>query len=430
VINVNPPLALYPFQETGVTWLMGRTDALLADDMGLGKTAQAVVAALRLKLTNVLVICPASVRAVWLDELRRWGGEPVLKLWRVMSYDAFRNTSMGKGMIPPRSNFDLVIIDEAHYLKTPSAMRTKVIFGKDCEGGFVRQCRRVWLLTGTPTPNNASELWPMLRAVFPGLIHGSNGKPRNQHQFIQRYCRLVETGFGAKIVGAKRVPELKGILSQIMLRRRKLDVLTDLPSLRIALLPLEATAPAASSDFAAEVRKALASDGLAGLQGLGETLATYRRAVGVVKADAVARWVKDQLESGLGKVVLFAHHREVIEIMAVALKAYAPAVLTGSSSPKEREAAVDRFQRNRFCKVFVGQLQAAGTGITLNAASDVVLVEQSWVPGDNEQAIMRIHRIGQRSACIARIAHVPNSIDEDIARACSRKLADIDKLFN
>jgi SNF2 family DNA or RNA helicase len=325
----------------------------------------------------------------------------------------------------------LVVIDEAHFLKSPDAMRTKVIFGKNCEGGFVKQCRRVWLLTGTPTPNNASELWPMLHAVFPALIHNAQGKPRNQHQFIQRYCRLVETGFGrAKIVGAKRVPELKAILSQVMLRRRKLDVLPDLPPLRIAMLPLEATAPEVSSAFTAQVRAALDAEGLAGLQGLGETLATYRRAVGVAKADAVARWVRDQLASGLGKVVLFAHHREVIEIMAAALKEYAPAVLTGSSSPKEREAAVERFQRNRYCPVFIGQLQAAGTGITLNAASDVVLVESSWVPGDNEQAIMRVHRIGQQNACIARIAHVPDSIDEDIARACSRKLADINALFN
>jgi SNF2 family DNA or RNA helicase len=159
-------------------------------------------------------------------------------------------------------------------------------------------------------------------------------------------------------------------------------------------------------------------------------MATYRRAIGVVKADAVARWVKDQLASGLSKVVLFAHHREVIEIMAVALRAFEPAVLTGSSLPGERADEVERFQRSRRCPVFIGQLQAAGTGITLNAASDVVLVEQSWVPGDNEQAIMRIHRIGQRAACIARIATIPDSIDEDIARACSRKLADINALFN
>jgi SWI/SNF-related matrix-associated actin-dependent regulator 1 of chromatin subfamily A len=160
-------------------------------------------------------------------------------------------------------------------------------------------------------------------------------------------------------------------------------------------------------------------------------VAQLRRLTGLAKVKSCVDWIEDFIEGGGGKLVVFAHHRDVIDGVNKALAAQGTYVLaiTGDTPSADRQTYIDAFQDGA-AQVFIGQIQAAGTGITLTAASDALFVESSWVPAENEQAAMRIHRIGQRNACLVRFAALAGSIDEDIQRAVMRKTADIKKLFD
>lgn len=432
-------MELYPYQKEGAAFLANHTRALLADTMGLGKTAQAIVAARKVAPDKgpaaILVVCPASVVENWKREFAVWwGSEKPEPLLVVTSYDRLTRNPNNY-----RAAYFVVILDEAHYLKNPKAKRTKAVFGKrmSCVGGIVENARRIWALTGTPAPNNPSELWPMLHAMAPGTILGI-GKdaytPRNFWSFTRRYCVVRNNGFGEQIVRGQRLDELKEKMSPFVLRRRKEEVLKDLPEIRFGELPLSSDAAlrALSSldhDDVARLKSAL-SGGAEALSKLSTEMATVRRLTALAKAPLVAEWVKEWLDACEQKIVIFAQHREAIEALGNALSNYHPAIIHGGTTSVERQTTVEAFQTNALSRVFIGQIQAAGTGITLTAASDLIFLEQSWTPADNAQAAMRIHRIGQKRGCLVRTATLAGSIDEDVQRVLARKTEDIVALFD
>jgi SNF2 family DNA or RNA helicase len=420
---------LFPYQETGAAWLAKVGRGLLADEMGLGKSAQAIVAAQRLNpAPTVAVVCPASLRENWYREFERfWDGLPSYDL-HVESYDKVARGELGD------REYDVLILDEAHYLKNHKAKRTQAILGRKCDGkgGLVARAKHVFALTGTPTPNNPSELWPLARALFPEAIWNlKTERPMAYWTFTERYCVVRDTGFGLKIIKGRNVAELRERLGPHVLRRRKEEVLQDLPPIRFEMLPVEGklTLPPDGKVDAALVADILEAKGVDGLAEIAPHVASLRRLTGLAKVGPVIEWVKEWLEGGGQKLVLFAHHRDVILALEEGLGAGVASV-TGATTPLLRQEAIDDFQNDPGCRVFIGQLQAAGTGLTLTAASDLLFVETSWVPAENQQAAMRIHRIGQRNACLVRVASLAGSIDEDIQEALKRKLTDIRKLFD
>ncbi|MEF2552009.1 DEAD/DEAH box helicase [Aurantimonas sp. A2-1-M11] len=408
------PVAM-PYQLAGAEFLAARTAALLADEPGLGKSAQAIIAADTAGAGRVLVICPASVVENWRREIEMWS----LGLFdfEVLSFDRAGQATAG---------FDTLIIDEAHYVKTPTAKRTQTLYGPkwDRVGGLAEQAQRVYLLSGTPMPNNPSELWTHLRALHANAILAKGGKPRTFAQFVGKFCHTRDNGFGMQIVGGKNHDQLRAALDGFMLRRTKAEVMSEMPALRYAELAVPGRIdPKALGDEAVIVRKALEEHGVDGLKMVAGHVTTLRRLTGAAKVAGVAAWVRDWLANGGGKIVLFAQHRDVLDGLQAELKpAYAVARVDGSTTDRQRQ--VDEFQRGD-ARVFLGQLQAAGTGITLTAASDLVFVESSWVPAENEQAAQRIHRIGQDQACLVRFATLAGSIDEAVQRAIARKMNDI-----
>lgn len=422
---------LYPYQTEGAEWLAQRGRALLADEPGLGKTAQALVAARQIGARRTLVACPASVVDNWIREWRMFA--PDMPAPTVFSYDRLRDVAAAH---MTDIDWDCLILDEAHYLKNPSAGRTKVLFGEKCDGvgGLVSRCKSVFALTGTPAPNNSSELWALMRAVFPESLC-RNGKVMTHWNFQNKFCVLKSNGFGVKITGGKNLDQLRERLAPFCLRRKKTDVLKGLPAISFESLPLSsASAFAAMQKYeqtpeGARIRAALASSDESALAKLTPEVATLRRLIGLAKVPVVIDWCKDWLDSGGEKLVLFAYHKEVITALQGGLLPYHPVSLHGATPADLRQRAVDSFQGNPHYKVFIGQIQAAGIGITLTASSNVVFVESSWVPAENEQAAMRIHRIGQRDACLIRFATLAGSLDEQIQRACRRKLTDIRRLF-
>ena len=421
--------ALYGYQQTGAEWLAGRKHALLADEMGLGKSAQAIAACRAADARHVLVVCPASVVENWRREFARFW--PGFGRFGVISYDkAVRGvfTMLGErvDLAPPGAT---LILDEAHYLKSHTAKRTKAIFGEKCDGvgGLVERADRVILLSGTPMPNHPAELWPALRALWPEQITGTSGKPYAYWQFVSKFCKTKDNGFGIQIVGAKNHDLLREKLEPVMLRRLKADVLPDLPEITFDPLFVEGSVGIAGPE-ADLVREALEAHGVEGLKRIAPHVATLRRLTGMAKVEPVVEWVKEWLDGCDRKIVLFAHHREVIAELFNTIGTADAVVVAGSTS--DRQAAVDEFQNDPACRVFIGQNTAAGTGITLTAASDLLLVEPSWVPSDNAQIAGRIHRISQGRGCQVRFVTLAGSIDEQIGKALARKAADISAILD
>jgi SWI/SNF-related matrix-associated actin-dependent regulator 1 of chromatin subfamily A len=151
------------------------------------------------------------------------------------------------------------------------------------------------------------------------------------------------------------------------------------------------------------------------------SLSRARRLLGEAKAPLAAQWAMERLESGDKKILLFCWHRSVISRLVDLLAEFEPVSVVGQTSPAERQAAVSLFTHRPQCRVFVGQVLAAGTAITLTSAAHVGIVEPSWVPGENDQAISRAHRLGQRERVLASFLYMPDTLDETIMRVFRRK---------
>jgi SWI/SNF-related matrix-associated actin-dependent regulator of chromatin subfamily A-like protein 1 len=414
---------LMPYQQIGATFLANRRDAMLADDPGLGKSAQAIRACDLIQAKSVLIISPASLLENWKREVREFSTSGFTT--QIVSYDKAR---AGKAQLIEQ-NWDALVVDEAHYLKTAGSARTRCVYGPKtdkCDGLSSRVGATI-TLTGTPTPNHAAELWTHLRALAPDTIKMSSGKPMPYWTFVHRYCKVRDTGFGLQILGGKNLDELRERIKPFMLRRTKEEVLKDLPPIRFANLYLKGDVTGLSGDDIHAVRMTLLHGGPEGLAKLAPHVATLRRLTGIAKVIPATEWVKEFLLSTPNKIVVFGYSQDVVRGLALFLPG--AVVVSGATSLDARQKAVDAFQNDPAVRVFIGQYQAAGTGLTLTAASDVLFVESSWVPAENIQAAMRVHRIGQVNPCLVRFATLAGSIDEDIQEAVARKTADIDALF-
>ncbi len=182
------------------------------------------------------------------------------------------------------------------------------------------------------------------------------------------------------------------------------------------------------SDIADKVR--LGRDGLEVLKGLAKSISSLRMYTGLQKIDPIAELVKEELALGAyEKIVIFAVHREVINNLRVKLRDFDPVTLYGGTPPEKRQKNVDRFQKNKKCRVFIGNIQAAGTAITLTAANQVLFAELDWVPGNNAQAAKRCHRIGQDKPVFVRCVGLADSYDERLSQILKRKTIELTELF-
>ncbi len=423
-------VTLYPYQRAGVAYAVlhgGRV--LIADEMGLGKTAQAIAAANCLKPNSVLVICPASLRENWRREWQRFATLPMpihvgkrdipqgSACWIVSYEDAM-------AIDWSEHSYEMVIIDEAHYIKNRKAQRSEVV------RALCQRAQYVLLLTGTPVLNRPAELWHLLHCLDPKTW-------KNFHAFGLRYCGAQETRWGWDYSGASNLRELQDILrSRYMVRRAKDEVLGELPPKVRSYILLQADA---------EVREALealrkAYDEAGGdldqlrLQAARVEFAEIARAradIGAWKARMIAPRIVEMIaEQEVSKLVVFAHHHEAVEVIRDALEkaGIAHAVITGETAPEVRQAEVDRFQDAPACKVFVGTIKAAGVGLTLTAASTVVMVEQDWTPANMQQAEDRCHRIGQRDSVHVINVVVDGTVDARIAELLRQKMEVIEKV--
>ncbi len=433
----------------------------MADEQGLGKSVTAIGLANALAAKSILVICPASLKLNWQREVRTWlverrsihvvdtkNDEWITRRPDVLiiNYDIVHQFHD-----PLRARvWDLLIVDEAHYLKNPESRRSRYILGKKIRGPRLYDiepipARRKVFLTGTPIVNRPIELWPLVHALDPEhWPHYSD--------YVLRYCGAVVGGGAKTLQGATNLDELQEKLrATVMVRRLKKDVLSDLPPKMRQLieLPANGSSKAVRNEYRAyekwqnlveelqrTVEMSRASDNPSdyreavdnlkqGVRVAFGEMAAARKEVALRKVPPVLERLADRS----GRVVLLAHHKEVIRRYAQALGDTA-VVLTGDTPVQERQEAVDRFQNDPTCEVFIGSIMAAGVGLTLTAASHVIFAELDWVPGNMAQAEDRCHRIGQQESVLVQHLVFEGSLDATMARTLVEKQRVIDQALD
>lgn len=456
----------FPFQISGANWLSGQKVALLADEMGLGKTATTILALDKARLFRVLILCPAVARVNWEREFKRFqvidrtfeiidsGKKEVA--WKnsvICSYDLVEK------VLGASAQFDALILDESHFLKSLTTKRTVLVLGSK---GLAHKIPVVWALSGTPAPNHAGELWPLLFTF---------GRTRLKYEeFITRFCTFYRhrTAYSEqlRITGTNelKIPELREILKPIILRRKKEEVMKELPPIVfedfvVSPGPVDLGAESSFVHYVYPVdrRKELfeklererdllnniweaigkadggqkTTDRIKTLEGVAKSLSTLRMFTGIQKVRSVVDLVTHEMENkAYSKIVLFAVHRDVIEGLRVGLRKFGVVTVYGGTDPAKKQRNVDRFQKQASCRVFIGNIQAAGTAVTLTSANHVLFVEQSWVPGDNSQAAMRCHRIGQTKPVFVRFCGLANSIDAKVAAVLKEKTRQLTEIFD
>lgn len=419
---------LYPFQEEGVQALMKRRHNLLADEMGLGKTVQAIEYINRLKLNRVLIICPASIKRNWAGKLNEWlTSKKVIQIidkktdfvsdlseMVIINYDIISHSYMHQQLTSIK--WDLLICDESHRLKNMDAKRTIAVLSKQ---GLVRNTQRTLMMTGTPILNRPIELYPILKVLAPAVIQPY----ADYYKFGKRYCDGYQDGFSFNVSGASNTVELNQKLrDNYMIRRCTHEVEVQLPKKRYEMVFIDSTPGvqtklrtidnATRKDFKHQLLEADAGG-----------LATLRRETAEEKVKLHMEQIVGYVES-TEKIVIFAYHRSVIEALEKELQRFNPKTIRGGISQDARQRAITDFQRDASCKVFIGQIDAAGEGIDglQEVCHNALFVEWSYVPGAIEQACKRLHRIGQTKPVLYRFLVWANSIEEHMMRVALDKV--------
>lgn len=434
-LNFPKGLHLYPFQEKGVQYVERQKGvALIADEMGLGKTIQAIGwLTLHPELRPAIVICPATIKTNWEREIKKWmPGERIRLVYGrgnginlssdqiiIINYDILSNHIENLEKIKPK----VMIFDECHYIKNMKAMRTKAIrqLGKNIPHKIA--------LSGTPITNRPGEFFSALNLLREDLFP-------SWYKYASRYCEPIYSPFGVDYKGAANTEELHKILTQsIMVRRTKAEVLPDLPSKIRSVLPLDLEN---RSEYDAAARDLLEwieeNEGVeaADRAGMAETLVKFEKLKQLAvrgKMKEALQWIHDFIESG-EKLVVFATHHETIDMVMkefgdIAVK------LDGRDSQNKKQEAVDKFQTDDSIRIFVGNIKAAGVGITLTKSSNTCFLELGWTPGEHDQAEDRVHRIGQEADSVtAWYLLATNSIEEDIADLLDQKRKTLDAVLD
>lgn len=419
---------LYNFQKKGVNFIEQKDgNALIADQMGLGKTVQAL-SWLRLhpEKKPVLIVVPASLKLNWERETKIWlknssiqilsGKTPyeIKKDIVIINYDIIKDWQE----VLREHGFKVIILDESHFIKNNQAQRTQAVkkIGKHIP--------HVIGLTGTPIENRPIEIYNIInlidRSIFPSWF-----------KYVRKYCAAHHDRFGLNVKGASNTAKLHKILSKsCMLRRKKQDVLRELPDKIRTFLPVDISNRKdyqfAESNFIAFLRETKGKQA-ARKASNAETLAkieTLKQVAVKGKMKMVKDWIKDMIDSN-GKLVVFCHHKFVIEQLMREFATISVKV-DGSVTGENRQKAIDAFQNEPSVKLFIGNMKAAGVGITLTAASNVAFLELGWSNSTHQQASDRLHRIGQKDVVNEYYLIAPNTIEDKIAALIDQKRVVVD----
>ncbi|XP_033126566.1 DNA annealing helicase and endonuclease ZRANB3-like [Anneissia japonica] len=449
---------LFDFQKEGVLFALkndGR--CLIGDEMGLGKTLQALSVAYCYKEEwPLLIIVPSSLRYPWIEELEKWFPElepghihlvnsgtdvGAISMCKVclVGYGLMRNDSKTLLEALHQRHFQVIVVDESHYLKNLKAARTQVLLP------LLKKAKRLLLLTGTPALARPAELFPQLDCLRPGLF----GTWSN---FTKRFCDAGWRYFGRTKTwdtsGASNLEELHSKLkSSVLIRREKKDVLHQLPPKQRQKVPFDLADSTQKQDLDKHWKDlhTLIKGDVGDDKTLSNTTFEIKKLIsqlytqtGRTKIGAVCDYISMLLDNPGLKFLVFAHHRDVLTAVCQTITKYNREKkcdikyirIDGDVPSFERMHLVNTFQKDERTRVAVLSIQAAGVGLTFTAATDVVFAELHWTPGVLEQCEDRAHRIGQVNSIHIHYLIAKGSIDEWMWTALSRKVNVVSSALN
>jgi SWI/SNF-related matrix-associated actin-dependent regulator 1 of chromatin subfamily A len=434
----------YEYQKEGVKFLLERKKCVLADDMGLGKTYQTIVAALESGCKKILIICPASLKLNWKKELLNFVNEDEIsviqgsnwdpKKFTIINYDIlkkfhtvidkrknYKEWEISKEII--NEGFDLFVLDEAHSIKNSNSNRSKIVM--DIKKHI--NLEYIWLLTGTPISNRPINYFNILK-----LINSPLGE--NWQFYVLRYCNGKQIRLGKTnkkfwiTTGASNLDELSQRTRSFILRRTK-ELHLDLPDkIRTPVfIELENR-----KEYEKVFEKYLEWRRINGkstnvARKLVE-LTLLRKFLAIEKTDYTIELVDNMLDQDK-KVIIFTNYKEEMDIF---VKKYGKSCVSihGGTKMEERQKNVESFQNDENIKVFVGQIMAAGVGLTLTKAEVVVFNSLDWVPGNLEQAEDRAYRISQTKNVNVYYPIFDNTVDMIVWQVLNKKKQIINQIMD
>jgi SWI/SNF-related matrix-associated actin-dependent regulator 1 of chromatin subfamily A len=413
-----PPLS---HQKEAIEKLVGNDKYILADDMGLGKTTSTVIASLESDVEKVLIICPASLKINWQREIENYTNKEISiiegKKWEpadytIINYDILKNFHDPKH--PEKSDilnygFDLVVMDEAHYIQNVKANRTKIA------NSIVKKVGRVWLLTGTPMTSRPMNYYNLLDLVDSPVAD-------NWMAYAIRYCAGYQFNVGAKkvwnVTGSSNLEELRDRTKPQVLRRLKEDIL-DLPEKIITPVYLRLKSKEYEKLMGEYYDWYNSSEESTSLTIQFSKLMMVRQVIAEGKIKDTIELAQNIIDQGK-KVIIFTNFTDTLNKLVDHFGKSA-VKLDGKMSKPQRQHSVDEFQNNEKINVFVGNLKAAGVGITLTAAEAVIMNDLSFVPSDHSQAEDRAYRYGQKFSVSVYYPIFENTIEGVIYDILSKK---------
>lgn len=415
-------MKLKQHQTEGVQFLIDHKKALLADDMGLGKTAQAIGLINALNIRTTVIVAPASLIDNWKQELAIWLSEPLSV-----------NDLGAKGRIPPRTNVllctydkfarysvakrvkpQLYIFDEAHLLKSPTSKRTLTLKHV--------KANRIVCMTGTPILNRPIELFPIV------WLLDRRGLGKDVRAYAQRYCGAHWDWTGRlDMSGASNLRELRTIMKKrFMLQRTKKDTDVKLKRKYRQIIDLKTQKEITKSD---SKKNAVKFSQMANLEYAEpkDVLSIIRKEHAMEKIPLVKKFILKELESH-DKIVVFSHHRDVLETLRARHKDRSVHIIGGQSS-KDKQNAADRFNQDPDVRILFGSTMATGLGFNLTASNIVLFAELDWSFERLKQAEDRCWRIGQNKEVFAKYLVLPNTVDHFLAYVLSSKIKTSEEFY-
>ncbi|MBQ3371725.1 MAG: DEAD/DEAH box helicase family protein [Oscillospiraceae bacterium] len=391
------------YQEWGVKYILHQERVLLGDEMGLGKTVQAIAAMVSLRntgATHFMVVCPASVITNWCREIRKMSLLSVTKIHgsgRKAALQAWLNTggvavttyeTTGSIKLPDNYTFSLLVVDEAHYIKNTSARRT--INVKNLCG----YTQRLLFMTGTALENRVEEMIALIDILKPAV------------------ARTI-----SRMAFMKAAPQFREAVAPVYYRRKRDDVLTELPEL------IE------SQEWCAlgAMEESIYENSV-----LGRNYADIRRVswnVDDLRDSSKAIRMLEIINEATGdgrKIIVFSFFLDTIRKIRLLLGERCLEPINGSVPPARRQEILDQFEKAPAGSVLTAQIQSGGTGLNIQAASVVIICEPQLKPSIENQAISRAYRMGQtRNVLVYRLL-CENTVDERIVELLENKQAVFD----
>ena len=414
-------MKLFEYQKQGIEFLVSRQGGMLLDEQGLGKTLQALEAVKKTNAKVLVIVCPAIMRGTWSHHVANLIPSNIQVV--INSYEWYVKIDNYKSLLKIiKGKKVAVIIDEAHYIKTPTSKRTKTVQHLLSLDNIVFKV----LLTGTPVTRDIDDLYTQLKVFYPDFC-------RSIFEYRKKYMRCIHSYFGDVYKGFKNDysrQEIIKYLKSCSLRRTKKSAGLNLPSIVRQPVYIDINKTIAKKsleilDYATKVINGV-DDYTTYKTDLSEEashIASIRKALGVAKVPQVLQYVEHLLQSGITKLVLFGVHVDVVNLIYESLKEKYKEIKThriiGATTSTQREKIIDEFQELETPQILVANMVACGVGVTLTKSHTVVFAELDFTPSNIMQAEARVHRITQE--------HIVNSIFMIANESLDAKILDLIK---